>query len=64
MSMEELFHPLQEPMILGAAISIVVGAVVVVAYLRILKNGATSIKTGYQQSIIKKSVLCISPLHF
>ncbi|CAM5393995.1 Quinol oxidase subunit 1 OS=Lysinibacillus sphaericus OX=1421 GN=LS41612_07085 PE=3 SV=1 [Lysinibacillus sphaericus] len=38
MSMEELFHPLQEPMILGAAISIVVGAVVVVAGLTYFKK--------------------------
>ena len=38
MSMEELFHPLQEPMILAAAISIVVGAVVVVAGLTYFKK--------------------------
>ena len=38
MSMEELFHPMQEPMILAAAISIVVGAVVIVAGLTFFKK--------------------------
>lgn len=38
MSMEELFHPMQEPMILAAAISIVVGAVVIVAGLTYFKK--------------------------
>lgn len=38
MSMEELFHPMQEPMILMAAISIVVGAVVIVAGLTYFKK--------------------------
>jgi len=36
--MEELFHPMQEPMILAAAISIVVGAVVIVAGLTYFKK--------------------------
>ena len=53
MSMEELFHPMQEPMILAAAISIVVGAVVIVAGLTYFKNGAISTKTGYQLLTIK-----------
>ncbi|KOY81111.1 cytochrome aa3 quinol oxidase subunit I [Lysinibacillus macroides] len=38
MSMEELFHPMQEPMILAAAISIVVGAMVIVAGLTYFKK--------------------------
>lgn len=38
MSMEEVFHPMQEPMILAAAISIVVGAVVIVAGLTYFKK--------------------------
>ncbi|WP_155591804.1 cytochrome aa3 quinol oxidase subunit I [Lysinibacillus cavernae] len=38
MSMEEIFHPMQEPMILAAAISIVVGAVVIVAGLTYFKK--------------------------
>ena len=38
MSMEEIFHPMQEPMILMAAISIVVGAVVIVAGLTYFKK--------------------------
>jgi len=36
--MEEVFHPMQEPMILAAAISIVVGAVVIVAGLTYFKK--------------------------
>ena len=53
MSMEEVFHPMQEPMILAAAISIVVGAVVIVAGLTYFKSGAISTKTGYQLLTIK-----------
>ncbi|MFJ7184316.1 cytochrome aa3 quinol oxidase subunit I [Lysinibacillus xylanilyticus] len=38
MSMEEVFHPMKEPMILAAAISIVVGAVVIFAGLTYFKK--------------------------
>ena len=38
MSMEEIFHPLKEPMILGAAISIIVGAVVIAVGLTYFKK--------------------------
>ncbi|GLC88393.1 cytochrome aa3 quinol oxidase subunit I [Lysinibacillus piscis] len=38
MNAKELFHPMQEPMILAAAISIIVGAVVVVAGLTYFKK--------------------------
>ena len=60
MSMEELFHPMQEPMILAAAISIVVGAVVIVAGLTYFKNGAISTKTGYQLLTIKIGIMYIA----
>lgn len=38
MSMEEIFHPLKEPMIMGAAISIIVGAVVIAVGLTYFKK--------------------------
>lgn len=38
MSMEELFEPMKEPMIMGAAVSIVVGAIAIVAGLTYFKK--------------------------
>ncbi len=61
MSMEELFHPMQEPMILAAAISIVVGAVVIVAGLTYFKKwGGYFYKNWLSTVDHKKSGLCIS----